>query len=278
MSRGEYRSLHTVLLDGPDFQQLTPEARWLYIVCRMSVGASGIDVVPGMGAALRERSGLAGGPCNDALVELVGAGWVETDGNLLWVVRGLEFEPSFRATNAGHRKALRAHLAGLPRRAILDRFRARYARWLDDEDGMGDAIPPATPLPPDSHPDGMGVKGEGEGSREKGEGEGGGSGTGLPPDVLDALAGYLRMAPYPRAVRVAVAGLLDPRQTPHYSPNEVARALLEMQAGGYAFKIGTLTRWCGTNRAPPPTKRGGSDFMAGLERIIAEEGTDADAA
>ncbi len=116
-ARGSYRSIHTVLLNDADFQKLTPSARLLVLVLKICLGPSGIDVL--YEGAISGRTGLGSSDVQVALNELTRHGWVLVDGNILWLVRGLKWEPSFSVANPRHRTSIAAHLAGLPHRDII---------------------------------------------------------------------------------------------------------------------------------------------------------------
>jgi hypothetical protein len=141
--RGEYRSLYVALLDDADFRALDPEARLALITLRLSLGRCGIGPVPGLLSVLSERTGLpivppdllATGPhrmlVGEALNALRQAEWIQTEAHVVWVVNALRFEPAMKASNKQHRKHVQATYASLPRLAIRDRFRDRYAEWFD---------------------------------------------------------------------------------------------------------------------------------------------------
>lgn len=148
--RGEFRGLYTALFDGPDYQQLGPAARLVLLTLRLTTGPCAIAVIPALSAVLSVRTGLSLAPdllkqdpelaVPTALEELRQRGWIETEGSVVWVIRGLEFEPQFTPSNANHRKHVQMVYASLPRLAIRERFRQRYAEWFD-------AAPEAPPIP-----------------------------------------------------------------------------------------------------------------------------------
>ena len=130
MSRGAYRPIYAALVDGPDFQALTPAARLTLFVLKVTLGSAGIDVQPGLVPSLQDRTGLGAAEAAEAIAELEAAGWIQRDQNIVWLVRGLEFEPQLSAQNVNHRLALQRHIASLPRRPIVKRFMARYRAWF----------------------------------------------------------------------------------------------------------------------------------------------------
>jgi hypothetical protein len=161
--RGNYRGIHTVLVDGPDYQALTPNARLVLLTLKLDLGPTGIDVL--YPAVLEAQTGLSGDQVLVALETLEHTNWIRREKNLVWVVDGLKFEPSRKIkTNANHRLEVQGHLKGLPRLAIVDAFR-RYYELEPGEPAAPDAVPPRlSPAIPDGMgdgiPDGIGEHGE----------------------------------------------------------------------------------------------------------------------
>lgn len=141
--RGEYRGIYVVIVDGPDFQALTPSAKLVWYTLKLKLGPYGIDAMAGASAALAERTGLPCQGAEAALTELEEAGWLERERVLLWLVRGLQFEPSLSPSHPNHREGLRKHLAGLPNLALKQRFRAHYTEWFPED------VPSSSPPPSD---------------------------------------------------------------------------------------------------------------------------------
>lgn len=134
--RGEFRAIMTVIVDGPDYQSLSPKARLTLLTVKLSLGPSGIDVIPGLKAALSERTGLSPSVLEAALGELVRAGWVQVERNVCWVIDGLKFEPALNVRNENHRKSIFKHLNGLPRLAIVGAFVRHYTDWFPPGNAM----------------------------------------------------------------------------------------------------------------------------------------------
>ena len=143
--RGEYRPIYVALLDGPDFQALPAEARWVLVVVKLSLGTFGISAVPGFEGAVAERTGLTEAAVRRALKLLTDRKWIERERNVVWLIRGLTFEPNMSPANALHRKNLGTKIESLPRLEIIRRFREFYAAWfVDGSQGPLDtpSIPP----------------------------------------------------------------------------------------------------------------------------------------
>ncbi|NUO62452.1 MAG: hypothetical protein HOQ26_08020, partial [Gemmatimonadaceae bacterium] len=127
--RGEYRAIRTVLLDGPDFQSLSAEARWVFVALKLNLGPSGIDVFYDAGA-LEAQTGYTRLQLDLAIGELVRGGWIRRERNVWWIVDGIEHEPSWSCDDGKHRMGLWKHLDGLPRLAIVQEFIDRNPRWF----------------------------------------------------------------------------------------------------------------------------------------------------
>lgn len=150
--RGDYRPIFVALIDGADFLRLHPDARHLLFHVKLRLGPLGLAVHPGADSFSRS-TGLK----RPRVLRMLGALqkdlWIQEEGSLLWLVRGLEFEPQLSSDNPKHRTFIASEIAKLPRLAIVDRFRARYARFFE---GVSDT---PTDTPPDrvSAEGGMGM-------------------------------------------------------------------------------------------------------------------------
>jgi hypothetical protein len=137
--RGEYRPIHVVLTDSPEFQALTKDGRLLLFTLKLSLGPSGIGVV--YDDQLRERSALTGPELDAARDELVETEWLEVERRVHWLRNGLRYEPTISTKNANQRKGIERYLQGLPKLEIVNRF-ARYY-------GLEETFPHFEPDPPE---------------------------------------------------------------------------------------------------------------------------------
>lgn len=135
LERGEHRPIYVALLNGPDFQALSRNARALFYPVKLALGALGIAVVPGGTAVFAEWTGMEIDEVEDAADELERQGWIRRDRNVWWLVRGLEFEPSMDSDNKLHRTFIARQWSQLPNLKIREDFRAYYARWFDATGG-----------------------------------------------------------------------------------------------------------------------------------------------
>lgn len=157
-TRGEYRPIYEALFYGKDFRALSVHGKLALITTKGLCGSLGIKSWPGFVPALAEIMGVSSLHAKKAVAELVAAGWIEHEDGVVWVVRGLEFEPQLTPKNTNHKQSVREESEGLPSAPIVERFFARYSEYFDQAkgygmgDGMGDAIPhgmgdPSPPLP-----------------------------------------------------------------------------------------------------------------------------------
>lgn len=170
--RGEYRSIYVALWNGPDWQQLTPVARLVWLALKGNCGPCGIAALPGLEHALAEWTGHDTAAVSHALAQLQHGRtpWVRREKNVVWVLGGIAHEPSRNVRNGNHREAAQSHVASLPRLPIVRAFLAAHPEWFpptecrdrgipDEMLGMGDGIP-------DGIQDGMGEHGDGDGERK----------------------------------------------------------------------------------------------------------------
>jgi hypothetical protein len=131
-ARGDWRPFFENWPDGPDFQLLSPPARLVLYTLKLKLGAAGLRAIAGREAALVEWTGYPIDVVTAAEEELGRTGWVQFDGPLAWLVRGLEFEPTMSPNDPKHRTWLCGYLLTMPSRPILGRFRDHYAKWFPD--------------------------------------------------------------------------------------------------------------------------------------------------
>ncbi len=122
--RGEYRAVRRVLLDGPDFQRLPERARFVFLVLKLNFGAAGIDIVypEALEIQVSAQTGASITDVRVALSALQGAGWIEREANVLWIVGQLDNDPHIKAADPKHRKGIVRHVSGLPRLDIVREY------------------------------------------------------------------------------------------------------------------------------------------------------------
>jgi hypothetical protein len=180
--RGTYRSVKVVLLDGPDFQRLSSEARFVFLVLKMTFGPSGIDVryPEELVHQVAGKTGYDPDTVRECLATLERADWIRREGNVVWVVGQLEHDPGMQPSNSNHRTSIQRHVDGLPRIELVARFVAEHPDFCPpDEYGIPTptgAAPPPDPIAPempqgspeDGIPHATAITEEGGGNTEEG--------------------------------------------------------------------------------------------------------------
>lgn len=140
--RGDYRAIRQVLLDGPDFQKLSERARFAFITMKIGAGPTGLEVEYSLGAVEKVgiRTGMGARAAKKALQELENSGWVEREGNLIWIDGHLKNEPNMRPTDGNHRKSIQRYVAGLPRLSLVRRFIAAHPEWFPESEMLANGL------------------------------------------------------------------------------------------------------------------------------------------
>lgn len=122
-TRGEYRSIYVSLIDDPDFQDLSADARGIFYVLKLKLGLSGIGIF--MEETLPRYTGIPFERVPEGLSELISKGWLKVERNVFWLRNGLRHDPSNPLGSKNHRTHIVNHIASLPKLAIVNEF-ARY--------------------------------------------------------------------------------------------------------------------------------------------------------
>lgn len=252
--RGEYRSIRTVLIDGPDFQRLTPAARLTFLCVKLNLGQYGIAVFSGAIAALAEQTGYDETQVSRALAELETSGWIRRERNVMWVVGGITHDPSVSQRDPKHRMSLRRHLAALPRLPIVSAFVEHHPEWFPD--GVHGDTPSEAELRPSEGPAEPPGSTEDEDGRQKTENYP--SPSSARADLERHVAERLNTASARRFLAVADAALqgLD---TQRLTGQQLAHAIEDFIANGEPPNLARFRgylRRAATERSPPPGSNG----------------------
>jgi uncharacterized phage protein (TIGR02220 family) len=161
-NKGAYRSVYCSIWDDPEFQSFSPGAQLIFFNLRTNRDCNYPCIYTFYKTTLEERiPGMSRENLASGWDELERSGWIRYERPILWIVKGLQNEPTFVPGNENHRLGVDNILKSLPKLRILEEFREYYGDTLRIPSGY------PTPYPPDQG------KGEGEGKGEgKGEGEG----------------------------------------------------------------------------------------------------------
>lgn len=143
--RGEHRAIYTVLLQSPEFLDLSPEGQLVWFHLKLMLGPCGIDVIPAVEAQLEEATNMPSEGVRKGMGDAMDKDFLRRERNVLWMVNGLKFEPSRTVTNANHRTSIQKHIGGLPKLKIVNDFADYYG--LDRPFPKVGATPSPTPSP-----------------------------------------------------------------------------------------------------------------------------------
>ncbi|MFL5579312.1 MAG: hypothetical protein ACJ8AO_02985 [Gemmatimonadaceae bacterium] len=141
--RGEYRPFYVAFGDDADAHRLSDRAYRLLTQLKLTLPASGIGVV--YDAQLREKMrGCTAAQLEAAYRELETPkpgrerGWIVREGNVVWIVKGLRFEPTLSPKDRKHRTFVQKLVKPLGERPIVAEFRTAYAPYFEGHPGASE--------------------------------------------------------------------------------------------------------------------------------------------
>ena len=131
-TRGEYRPIYEALFKGRDYRALSADAKLCLLTIQGLSGAMGLKEWSALAEQLAADCSIPVARAKAAVKRLQeptsdGTPWIEYEDGIVWLVRGLEFEPTMSPNNPKHRSHVAKAMIGMANAPILDRFRARYA-------------------------------------------------------------------------------------------------------------------------------------------------------
>lgn len=144
-TRGEYRPIYEALFTGKDYRALPKDAKLVLLTLKGLGGVMGIKVWPALIESLAELTGMTVREARTAVSALVAHGWIEHGDGVVWVVRGLHFEPQMTPNNKDHRTRLQDLASGLPSCTVVERFREEYADYFTEPSRAPATTPASTP-------------------------------------------------------------------------------------------------------------------------------------
>jgi len=125
--RGLHRGIYASLLDDPDFQALSSNARLVLMTARLCAQNTIASIFRYYADTLAAQTGLTRRDLDRALAELRTARWVVYDAAVLWIRNGLRFDPNVRLDkDEKHRKGVERAVAALPRSRVVIEFCSYY--------------------------------------------------------------------------------------------------------------------------------------------------------
>lgn len=124
MERGGYGSVYRAIFNDPDFQLLSSASRLVLLTCRLS--KNNIAIFRYYIGELCEQTGLTQKQVEQSLEELstrpIDDPWMTLDKTLIWVRKGLRYDPHFRVSDPKHLKNIQTILQSLPKSTVIEDF------------------------------------------------------------------------------------------------------------------------------------------------------------
>ena len=131
-AKGIYRSIYVSLWEDRDFQTLDPTVKLVLINLRTSPLSNMPCIYPIYYEAIQKQTGLSEGTIRDAIDILRKANWIDYEDGIVWVKKGLKFDPVISMRNDHHIRAIRKAIRALPKLAIVDSFLEFYKLSIED--------------------------------------------------------------------------------------------------------------------------------------------------
>jgi hypothetical protein len=155
--RGPWRAVYSVLLEDPDFLQLHPEVRLVFLALRLSRQCNPICLFPLSVDALITATGLSRDRVEAGIMMLVETGWIAVEEGMVWIKNGLRFSPGWSLANLNHVSFILRLVRGLPKRKIVNDFLKYYGLSHPPSHGVSHprSHPPSHPPIPSPIPSGI---------------------------------------------------------------------------------------------------------------------------
>ena len=177
--RGIYRSIYVALWDDPDFRKFSADEKLIFLNLRTSPLTNLAAVYSFYIEGIERQTGLARDVIFKGLKGLCDKGWIQIEDGVIWIVKGLRFDPGISLESPNHLIAIKKTLLGLPRlqiiRDFLDYYQINMPYPIPSRkplsQPLSNPIPLANPLPFRDQEKDTGKDIEKEKHKEKGEPE-----------------------------------------------------------------------------------------------------------
>lgn len=142
--RGEYRAIYEVLLDSPEFLDLSSDARACLFPLKLKLGKSGI--APMYPETLQRYTAMGSERVSAGIDELCATNWLRVQGPVFWLRNGLRHDPLRLLAQPNQKTSIEQYLKTLPKLHIVNEFAQYY----------GLSIPFPDLKPSGSHPEPIG--------------------------------------------------------------------------------------------------------------------------
>ncbi len=120
--RGIYRAIYTSLWDDPDFRKLSPETKLVFLNIRTSPLTNIPCIYNFYFEAIEKQTGLSKAIIKKSLDTLCHTLFIEIEDGIVWVRKGLKFDPNIILTNPKHTTAVKKIILSLPKLKIVKNF------------------------------------------------------------------------------------------------------------------------------------------------------------
>lgn len=124
--RGQYRPIFSRLWDDPDFRKLSRDHKLLFLYLRTCTQCHRAAIYKFNFEACEDDTTLDKDTILDGILILSKMGWVEVEAKIIWIKKGLHFDPGFNPNNENHMKAIKTQVFTLPRLKIVKDFIGFY--------------------------------------------------------------------------------------------------------------------------------------------------------
>ncbi len=120
--RGLYRSVYCSLWSDSDWKGFSPEEKLVFLNLRTSPLSNIAAIYQFWIEPIEEQTGLARDAIKRALDTLSDRQWIAIEDGVVWIRKGLQFDPNVSLQNGNHRKGVIKAALSLPRLQIVRDF------------------------------------------------------------------------------------------------------------------------------------------------------------
>lgn len=120
--RGIYRAIYVSIWDDPDFRKLSSDEKLVLLNLRTSPLTNMPVIYPYYLEAIQRQTGLGKNTVLRAIDTLCDTHWIAIQEGIVWVKKGLKFDPNITLTNEKHLAAIKNIILGLPKIQIVRDF------------------------------------------------------------------------------------------------------------------------------------------------------------
>jgi hypothetical protein len=137
-NRGYFRAIYTVLWDDTDFRDLDSNTKLVFLYLRTSPDSNMPCIYRIYVEAIMKHTGLSEAIIRDSISVLCKTNWIEYEDNIVWVKKGLQFDPTISLNNIHHVKSIQMAIRSLPQKDIVQSFLSFYKITMEES---GSAAP-----------------------------------------------------------------------------------------------------------------------------------------